>query len=208
MRSKQQSAATRHSAVTAALCVGLSIPSGFLATGCGGRDASIDYSTTARDPRRNTERAQELNRRAVELLEAGEWQEAEATLRRALVADVTYGPAHNNLGKAFFHQGRLYVAAWEFQYAAKLMPDQPEPKNNLGLVLEAAGKLDEAVNVYDEAVDLESDNVQFLGNLARARLRRGDEGPEVKQLLQALILRETRPQWLQWAKEHLARLPE
>lgn len=200
--------AIARAAASAALCLGLSIPGGSMILGCAGRGGAEDYSTVARDPRRDTERAVALNRRAVELLEAGRWQEAETALREALVADVTYGPAHNNLGKAYYHREKLYLAAWEFQYAAKLMPHQPEPRNNLGLVLEAAGKLDEAADVYDEAVDLEPDNIQFLGNLARVRLRRGDAGPEVRQLLEALVLRETRPEWLRWAREQLARLPE
>ena len=95
-----------------------------------------------------------------------------AEVRSALEADVTFGPAHNNLGRVYYHQGQLYLDAWEFQYAIKLMPYQPEPKSNLGLVLEAANKLDEAIKNYDEAMNLEPENPQFLGNDARARARR------------------------------------
>ena len=66
----------------------------------------------------------------------------------------------------------------------KLMPNQPEPLNNLGLVFEATGKLDEATDSYTKAVTLEPDNVQALGNLARAcpprRSRRRREGVAAK----------------------------
>jgi Flp pilus assembly protein TadD len=115
-----------------------------------------------------------------------------------------YGPAHNNLGKAYFHQDKLYLAAWEFQYAMKLMPNTPEPRNNLGLVFESAGKLDDAVASYDEAMRLEPDNVQFIGNLARARVRRGDRDDDLRELLDKLVMRETRPDWADWARGQLA----
>ncbi|MES1171564.1 MAG: hypothetical protein ABUL56_04300, partial [Actinomycetota bacterium] len=96
------------------------------------------------------------------------------------------------------------LAAWEFQYAMKLMPNTPEPRNNLGLVFESAGKLDDAVASYDEAMRLEPDNVQFIGNLTRARVRRGDRDDSVRELLGKLVMRETRPDWADWARGQLA----
>jgi hypothetical protein len=35
------------------------------------------------------------------------------------------GPAHNNLGIVYYRQKKYYLAAWEFQYAAKLMAYSP-----------------------------------------------------------------------------------
>ena len=117
------------------------------------------------------------------------------------------GPAHNNLGKVYFRQGKMYLAAWEFQYAMKLMPNQPEPPNNLGLVFEAAGKLDDAAESYGKAVAREPDNIDALGNLARAP-RRGDKDAEVRDLLNELVLKDTRPEWVAWARDRLATLRE
>ena len=37
---------------------------------------------------------------------------AQEYLQKALVADVTYGPAHNTLGMLYLKQRRLYLAAW------------------------------------------------------------------------------------------------
>jgi hypothetical protein len=31
------------------------------------------------------------------------------------------GPAHNNLGIVYYRRKKYYLAAWEFQYAARLM---------------------------------------------------------------------------------------
>jgi cytochrome c-type biogenesis protein CcmH/NrfG len=88
----------------------------------------------------------------------------------------------------------------------KLMPNQPEPLNNLGLVFEATGKLDEATDSYAKAVTVEPDNVQAMGNLARAHVRRGDHDDSVRTLLQRLVLRETRPDWLAWERSTLSQL--
>src|SRR3982750_833259 len=87
----------------------------------------------------NTELARQENDRAFALIQQGKYAEAEPILNRAVAADVTFGPAHNNLGLVYFHmwmQGRdegkphaekskspgagstsLYAAAREFDYA-------------------------------------------------------------------------------------------
>jgi Flp pilus assembly protein TadD len=177
------------------------------ASGCasgGPRQDKSTYETVSRDPRRDSDSAERHNAAAVRRMEHGDYTRAESDLKSALDADVMYGPAHNNLGKVYYHQGKLYLAAWEFQYAAKLMPNVPEPRNNLGLVFESAGKIDEAVTSYGEAISLAPDNVQFIGNLARARVRRGDADDSVRDLLRQLVLRETRPQWADWARARLA----
>jgi Flp pilus assembly protein TadD len=106
----------------------------------------------------------------------------------------------------YLRQQNLYDAAWQFQYAAKLMPHNPEPRNNLGLVFERVGRLDEAVDWYAQAVDLSKDNPQLLGNLIRARLRRGDRDRQTLELLDRLVLAETRPDWRAWAQEQRALL--
>jgi Tfp pilus assembly protein PilF len=164
------------------------------------------YQTVGNEPRHNPDLAKQENARAVTLLDAGDYQKAESALKSALAADVMCGPAHNNLGKVYFRQKKLYLAAWEFQYAMKLMPNQAEPPNNLGLVFEVAGKLDDATESYGKAVALEPENVDAMGNLARARVRRGDRDEAVRGLLQKLILRDTRSDWLAWERATLSRL--
>jgi Tfp pilus assembly protein PilF len=178
---------------------------GILAGCAANREATTrPYQTVAADPHRDVERARDLNEQALKFLEAGKTAEAERKLKSALEADVTFGPAHNNLGRVYQGQGKFYLAAWEYQYAAQLMPERPEPKNNLGLVLESVGKLDEAIRSYHEAADLGPDDPRYLGNLARARVRHGDRGEDVRDLLARLVERETRPEWRQWAQQRLA----
>ena len=166
-----------------------------------------DYQTVSQDPHRDNDAAHRDNEAALQLINKGDYTAAEPILRRALSEDVMYGPAHNNLGLVYFHQSKLYLAAWEFQYASKLMPNQPEARNNLGLVFEAGGKLDQAIDSYESAMKVEPDNAQFVGNLARARVRRGDKESEVRPLLERLVEIDQRPDWVEWARERLSRAP-
>jgi len=159
------------------------------------------YRTVPVEIGRDCEKAATLTAQALKAVEEGELEQAEQLLRDALTSDVMYGPAHNNLGQLYYQQKRYYEAAWEFQYAIRLMPHQPIPRNNLGLVFEATGQLDAAAEQYGLAVAEEPDNAQLLGNLASARIRRGDTGPEVRELLQQIVIKDTRPDWRAWAEQ-------
>jgi hypothetical protein len=58
---------------------------------------------------------------------------ANASAEEALIADVLCAPAHKNLGHFCFEQSRLYLAAWEFDYARRLLPESAEVADDLGL---------------------------------------------------------------------------
>jgi len=179
-----------------------------LVAGCHRSALVGEYATVAADPRRDTEAARERNGEAVGLLKREEFAKAEKVLKAALAADVFFGPAHNNLGTEYYRQKKFYLAAWEFQYAAKLMPHSPEPRNNLGLVFEAVGRLDEAAKWYDEAIAIEPDNPELIGNLARTLLRSGHKDDRTRQVLSDLVMKDTRPDWVAWAREQLALIPQ
>ena len=83
------------------------------------------------------------------------------------------------------------------------MPHQPIPRNNLGLVFEATGQLEKAEEQFHAALEAEPDNPEFLGNLARAKIRRGERSQELRDLLQQIVVIDTRPQWRTWAEEQL-----
>jgi tetratricopeptide (TPR) repeat protein len=161
-----------------------------------------NYQTIQADLGRDTAKAKELNQRAIECVDAGNSQQALELLQEALIADVMFGPAHNNLGKLYLDQRQYYLAAWEFEYAMKLMPERAAPANNLGLLYESLGRHGEAVALYESAVSLDPDDAQYLGNLVRAKIRRGDEHDEnLQQHLRRLQVLETRPEWAAWAAD-------
>ena len=179
-------------------------------SGCGtlltNGSSSGTRRTVSTAPTRNTEAAKRANDVGFKHLANGELTEATEAFRRALSADAEFGPAHNNLGKVYFKQKDYYRAAWKFEYASKLLPTHPEPRNNLGLVLEEAGELDRAVECYREAVMLDADSVEYLANLTRALIRRGDRTSEVRTLLRELLERDIRPEWHTWAKLQAAHM--
>ena len=69
---------------------------------------------------------------------------AEALLREALTADLFHAKAHHNVGVLLLARGDLYGAAHEFEWARKLLPGHPEPRLNLALTLESAGRTRDA----------------------------------------------------------------
>ena len=169
-----------------------------------------NYETVVGTPNRNPDLAAKHTRKAEHQIKKGHLEKAEQSLQEALVADVSYGPAHNNLGKIYFMQHKLYLAAWEFEYAIRTMAELPEPHNNLGLVYEEVGKLHEAISYYETAYELEPTNAEYIGNLVRARLRDDDRDPLAKALLHELLMHDQRPQWIAWAEEQigLGKLPD
>lgn len=169
-----------------------------------GSNANEDgYRTIPVEIGRNTEQAKKLTVQATIASRDGRIEDAERLLLDALSADVMHGPAHNNLGQLYYQQKRYYEAAWEYQYAIRLMPHQPIPRNNLGLVFEATGQLAEAAEQYELAVAEAPDNPELLGNLARAKIRRGDTGPELRELLQQIVMKDSRSEWREWAEQQL-----
>lgn len=177
-----------------------------LSWSCASTDPKLEekeYQTLTPPPNRDLVAAKELNEEAILKIKSGDFEGAELDLKQSLRKDITYGPAHNNLGKVYFKTKRYYLAAWEFEYAIKLMKNRPEPKNNLGLVFEAVGEMDNAISQYQEAHKLEPENHELLGNLVRARRKNGDKSPELKDQFKQLVLIERRPQWLKWAQDQL-----
>ncbi len=165
------------------------------------------YETVPADPGRDTAAARRHNSRALELIERDQLPQAEAELKSALEADLFFAPAHNNLGTVYLRQEKYYLAAWQFQYAVKLTPSKAAPRNNLGLVFEAVGRLDDAADCYDKALALDADAVEVAANLARIHLRTGRKTPRTRQLLNDIILKHPRPHVTTWARRQLALLP-
>ena len=175
-----------------------------LVLGCSSSPSSRTHRVLQTVPIADTEAAQDRNRSAIKAMRRGDAEAAEELLLEALGADRDYGPAHNNLGTLYLEQGQLYLAAKSFERAAQLMPHHPEPRNNLGLVMEHARRFDESIEHYQTALQMHAENYEVLGNLVRARLHRGDPLAEVRPLLRELVLIERRPEWRRWAEAKLA----
>lgn len=153
---------------------------------------------------RNTFRAQELNARAADLI-ASEPERAEELLGAALTADIFFGPAHNNLGVLHLNAGRLYEAAEEFEWARKLMPGHPDPRMNLALTLEQAGKTDQAIQTYRTALEVWPGHIGAVQALARIEVTSGRESAELREWLDQIAVQGETDHWRDWANGQLAR---
>lgn len=191
-------ASRSHTCTTVALLLALAVAAG----GCAapGRRSSpyTVQSEDARDPRE----ADRLNAKAVDLMDEDP-TEAESLLRRALSADLYHGPAHNNLGVLYLEQGFLYEAANEFEWARKLMPGHPDPRLNLALTLERAGRTEEALNAYAAALDVYPGHIGALQGRTRLQLREGRADDTTAEALREIALRGEDERWREWARAQL-----
>ena len=127
-------------------------------------------------------------------------------LRAALTEDIFFGPAHNNLGVIHLKRGDLYQAAEEFEWARKLMPGHPDPRLNLAITLEKAGRADEALATYSAALEVYPQYLPAIQGLASLSLRLGTSDERVREWLKTIVLRSSEPRWRDWAKQQLIRL--
>ena len=151
---------------------------------------------------RDSLRAQKLTQDAAKLINTKP-DKAEKLLREALTADIYHGPAHNNLGVLYLNQDRLYEAAGEFEWAGKLMPGHPDPRMNLALALERAGRIDDAMANYETALEVYPNHVATTQALVRLQLRYGRTDERTHEFLEQIAFQGEDSEWREWAREQL-----
>lgn len=109
-----------------------------------------------------------------------------------------------DLGVVLLGRGKLYEAANEFEWARKLMPGHPDPRMNLALTLERAGRIDDAMTAYASALEAYPEHLPTMEALARCQLRHGREDDRTPKLIEAIALRGGTEAWRAWARGRLA----
>lgn len=87
------------------------------------------------------------------------------------------------------------------------MPGHPDPRLNLALTLERAGRVDEALDEYHAALEVYPNHIHTLQALTRCRLRHDTasaDDPDLAAHLRDISLRGDTPQWRTWAARQLA----
>ena len=84
------------------------------------------------------------------------------------------GHYYNNLGAEALMAGDLDAAERWLDIAVRLTPDFDKAINNYGIVLLRRDRLDDAVRVLGEGIELHPDDVPMMTNLVRAHQLRGD----------------------------------
>src|SRR5271170_1430372 len=128
------------------------------------------------------------------------------TIQKDTRHDVDTAARDNEQALAQFEKGDFAAAEQTARQALSADVTFGPAHNTLGMVFEAGGKWDQAIDAYNDGLKLDPDNESIIANLARARLRRGDSGDEVRRLLEVVASRDDRPEWTQWAGQALIRM--
>jgi Flp pilus assembly protein TadD len=90
-------------------------------------------------------------------------------------------------GNRSLERGDASQAVLDFERAARLLPEQSEVHNHLGMALAETGRLDEALQQFERATALDCDNRAAEHNLAKLRRERerGPAGPAGQQAEEA-----------------------
>ena len=156
---------------------------------------------------RDTDKAQRLTQKAAKIIDTNP-DKAEKLLREALTADLYHGPAHNNLAAIHLARGELFTAANEAEWAKKLMPGHPDPRVNLALILERAGRTDDALQHYTGALEVQPGFLPAIQGLARLQVRSKRTDDRTAALLDDIALRGDTQQWRDWARLERLKLEE
>ncbi len=171
----------------------------FMSSAC---TRSLGPYAPQRESARDSLKAQRLTQQAVNEADV---LKAEKLLQEALTADIFHGPAHNNYGVLLLKKGRLFEAAQEFQWAAKLLPGHPDPRLNLALTMEKAGRVDEALTAYAFALEVYKDHIPTVQAMARLTVKSGRADESTMTMLEEIAFKgETEP-WRTWARTLLTR---
>jgi tetratricopeptide (TPR) repeat protein len=156
---------------------------------------------------RDGDKARRLNAEGAKLIDSDP-KKAEALLRESLTADLFNGAAHNNLGVLYLKQGKLFEAAGEFEWARKLLPGMPDPRLNLALTLERAGRTDEALATYATALEVYPDHLPTLEALALLQVKSGKTDQRTRHMLEEIAMRGESERWRDWARGQMAKARE
>jgi predicted Zn-dependent protease len=83
------------------------------------------------------------------------------------------------------------------------MPGHPDPRMNLALTLEKAGRTSEAIETYRTALEVYPGHIESMQALARLQVRAAKTDDKTHGYLEEIAMRGTTEDWRQWARRHL-----
>lgn len=98
--------------------------------------------------------------------DAGDHEEAEQSLRRALQLDPSSARAWRGLGESYRRQGRFDRAFEAYGEAIRLRPDDAELQSQLGMAYYRAGRYDEAESAIDRSLELGGETASAYRDLS------------------------------------------
>jgi Tfp pilus assembly protein PilF len=141
---------------------------------------------------------------AIELMPTDAKRAAEL-LDGALAINPHDARAHNNRGVLHLQAGAYFDAANAFDAARRLMPSHPGPRVNLGLLFERAGRIDDAIGEYQNALEVADGHMPAVQALARCQLKHGRGDEDTVDWLRMISIQGTSESWRRWAAAEQAR---
>ena len=80
------------------------------------------------------------------------------------------------------------------------MPGHPDPRINLALTLERAGRVDDALRNYASALEVYPDHIAALQGLVRLQIKHNRRDEHTTTRLREIALRGETPRWREWAQ--------
>jgi tetratricopeptide (TPR) repeat protein len=108
------------------------------------------------------------------LVDARQWDLAQAEFDRALEVPERRGETRNAIGNLLMTQGRVAEAIAEYESAIAERRDDADAMSNLGTALEEQGRRAEAAALYRRAMELKPESISAPWNLALLQLLEGD----------------------------------
>jgi len=119
-------------------------------------------------------------------VQAGYWKDSATLFERALRVTAHNFLAHNNLGVALQHRGKLAEAIRQYTDTLRINPKFAKAHANLGFVLAQQGRLDEAVGHYLKAIEIDPRDAAACSNLGQALESQGKIDAAARYYLEAL----------------------
>jgi tetratricopeptide (TPR) repeat protein len=117
------------------------------------------------------------------------WKNSISLWENVLARNPSSAIVHNNLGMAYFDQGRIPEALPFFQQAVRLSPVFARAYNNIGICTSALGKHAESLAFYEKAIALMPNFATAYYNRGLAQRRLGREADAIGSFRKAIEMK-------------------
>ena len=84
------------------------------------------------------------------------------------------------------------------------MPGHPDPRMNLAMTLEAAGRTDDALDAYASALEAYPEHLPSMQALVSLQIRTGKADDRTPAMLREIAMRGESDAWKSWARTQIA----
>ena len=123
---------------------------------------------------------------ALSRVQVGYWKDSETLFRHALAVTRDNWVAHDNLGTALQHAGKIEEAIAQYEQALRIKPHFAEAHYNLGSALGQTGRIPEAIEHLEQALRIRPDYAEAHCNLGLALAQAGRMPEAIGHFEQAL----------------------